>query len=206
MADNRDVSFYSNHLLKGVYTESQADTDEQSVYLLECKVRAKEQLNKLIDQQFRLFAPKEITIKIPRIGKTKVDTNVILSSLFDKRLTEVLNTLNQKKQLIRSISLEFGVPAEVIGSVILREQYCEKIPDSIIVTLEQFGRKGGSVGLGAIQSGTARKAWEAYVGKEQAKMLLPQSDSDLAKLLEKNDEFNIRTIAAVLVMYAIETG
>ncbi|MBQ6807635.1 MAG: hypothetical protein IJP07_00515, partial [Firmicutes bacterium] len=122
----------------------------------------------------------------------------------------------------------FNIPAEVIASVILKEQYTQSLPDSLanITTalweinpwLGELGNKilspiiekrklfgTHSLGLGAIFPETAREA-VGYMEEAGIETDLPNQDWLLQARLGANDYFNIQMIAAVLAQKAASIG
>ncbi len=124
--------------------------------------------------------------------------NVIISN----RIASSLNHVSYNKKIINSVSEKYGVPNEIIGGIIYKEQLTQSIPDTVANLDTVIFSGEHSTGLGAIFPDTARAAW-SFVNDNY---LLPESDTDLQFKLSYNREFNIETIAAVLIYEAKNAG
>ena len=119
-----------------------------------------------------------------------------------KRLNDPFLQLLLNKEYIHTASSEFGVPAEVIGSIILKELFTQSLTDehSILVNSVVPGRsiENATVGLGAVSIQGARRAWPWYADEftKEAPSFL-DSDFWLLYNLTYNNEFNIRTVAVL---------
>ena len=150
--------------------------------------RAMRNLNDILDEQYPLSNDY-----VPYVG-----------SVANYRLQDAVREIHGNKDAIIKASEDYSVPAEMIAAVILKERYTQSAPDAVVVALDAMFGRMGSTGLGAIQRDTARDAWE-YIDPEVA-ATLPENDVMLATKLWLDDEFNIRTIAAVLRYKASRIG
>jgi hypothetical protein len=132
----------------------------------------------------------------------------VTSSLVENRIGASIARVDYNQSLINNAATTFGVPKEIIGGIIFKEQLTQSLPD-IAANIDTFfdGTIAGkiipgsfhSTGLGAIFPSTARAAWE-FIDPSMVNSL---SDKDLQYTLSYNNEFNIQTIAAVLVYEAM---
>ena len=106
------------------------------------------------------------------------------------------------RDTINSVSMKYGVPAEIIGGIIYKEFLTRLLPDSVanIDTFFDLPIPGTyhSTGLGAIFPNTARSAWE-FVNPN---LILHPDDSSLQYRLSVDTKFNIETIAVLLIYEA----
>ncbi len=182
------------------------------------------ELNRILDRQYSLGSPFEIPqildIDDP-VTVTFLSTvfNNPLAPIADHRMKKSLREIFDNKKAILEAEKEFGIPREVIGSVILKEMYTQSIPDNLANNMTDIGVRyslfeemlpgifgSHTTGLGAIHPNTARAAWENYIGKEETEKFLPRSNQELQKKLTDDIPFNIRTIAATLYMEAEKAG
>ncbi|MEG1985202.1 MAG: hypothetical protein RR009_07935 [Oscillospiraceae bacterium] len=189
------------------------------------KKNAKSELNKILDKQYEKYKTEDIVNVIKETGvanEVTADYTVgqnVIGRIADKRMNGVFDEIDANKKTVLDAEKEFGVPKEVIASIMLKEGYTRSIPDwlaNVTTTIGKrapfFAEKAGkifgehSTGLGAIFPNIARTAWEAYLGKEQADQLLPKDDLNLQYLIKSDNEFNIKTIGAVLAYEAKRFG
>lgn len=128
------------------------------------------------------------------------NVNWTTMKIINDRINNSISKVENNKSFINNAGKEFGVPAKIIGSIILKEQYTQSIPDEIAIADGLIRGATHSVGLGAIFPSTAREAWNSVNPDEAAN--LPSSNVDLQNKLYLDNNFNIRTIAVVLVHYA----
>ena len=129
----------------------------------------------------------------------------ITLALVESRISYSLYSVIHNRDAINSVSEQYGVPAEIIGGIIFKEQLTSVLPDFAANIDTYFDGKiiprstpTHSTGLGAIFPQTARAAWE-FVDEN---MVMHLSNKDLQFKLSSDDEFNIKTIAAVLIYEA----
>ncbi|MEX1029093.1 MAG: RHS repeat-associated core domain-containing protein [Paenibacillaceae bacterium] len=109
----------------------------------------------------------------------------------------VLNKIVHYKEHINQVGEYWGVPSNIIGSIIIKEQFTKSIPDWVAMS-DTLARGGlHSVGLGAIFPDVAIDAW-VEVDIVKAYMELPINEEvDLAVAVQSklysDDEFNIET-------------
>ena len=145
----------------------------------------------------------------PRVYLLKM--NYAASVVVDIRYTLSMKKAENNKTYIFKASARFGVPSELVGAIIFKEQFTQSIPDFIANadTTIRGDKHTHSTGLGAIFPGTARDAW-GFVNDEtellENKVVLPESNAELQYMLTHDDEFNIRTICAVLIYKASLNG
>ena len=131
-----------------------------------------------------------------------------LVKLFNIRFDSAYASVIDNKETINYIANKYGIPADIIGSIIFKEQLTKSIPDSVALSATALGElliyeNSHSVGLGAIFPSTARRAWQSVNPEFSEKI----TDDDF--LLETDlmgSTFNIETIAAVLIYNAKELG
>lgn len=138
-----------------------------------------------------------------------MDTSPATSNLVNFRIGTSIASVESNKSLINNAAETYGVPNEIIGGIIFKEQLTSKLPDAIANIDTYFDghlipgfEPTHSTGLGAIFPATARAAWK-FVNSD---MILPASDKVLQYKLTCDNEFNIRTIAAVLIYEAKKAG
>ncbi len=154
-----------------------------------------------------LFALRNIAYKqYPWINIFAISP--ITLSLLESRIRNSIESVEKNKSSINSASNKYGVPAEIIGGIIYKEQLTSKLPDTI-ANIDTFldgklipgSTPTHSTGLGAIFPATARTAWNFV----DSSMVSNISDKDLQFKLSSNKDFNIKTIAAVLI-YEVENA
>ena len=199
-------------------------SDEKSVER-ERRNLARTELNTILDRQYGWAKTVDFpinTVQTGVLGQPTPDYSVwqnTIGALADQRMNQVLDNIDKNRTHIKETAKEFGIPADIIGSIILKEQYTESLPDWMANILTPIGsavpwlqNNAGkffgthSTGLGAIFPQYARQAWEGYLGKAKADELLPASDVQLQKKLSEDDAFSIRSIGVVLTSKAIELG
>ena len=167
------------------------NTGAGAMHKATAKMNARIGLNRVVDRQYRNFAPPNLFSKIA-----------------DARLKNAIQKVEYHKELINSVGNFYGIPPEVIGSIIIKEQYTQSLPDPVVISLRKFNIRGtGSVGLGAIQAKTAKEALN-YIGHpyDLYGMKVPQNPTDLLIKLDQSETFNIHVIAAVLAKEAFDLG
>ena len=129
--------------------------------------------------------------------------------LIENRINSSIASVEMNKLLINDTADKYGVPNEVIGSIIFKEQLTRSLPDFIANIDTYFDGKiipgstpTHSTGLGAIFPSTARDAWNFV----DPSMVSGLSDKELQFKLSTNNEYNIQTIAAVLIFEAKNLG
>lgn len=179
---------------------------------LKQKSDARAELNKILDRQYPNYATVDYLEKIKLTGtNSSVIANYaigqnIIGKFADDRMNRAMDKIEKNKDNIIKAARQYGIPPELIGAIILKEQYTQSAPDELSIFLKELGlSKGGSTGLGAITAPTARKALK-YIGKtnELNGKIVPKDDIALLELLSSDDEFNIHIIAAVIVFEANE--
>ena len=111
------------------------------------------------------------------------------------RFNKAINYIYRYSNHIKIVSMQYRVPENIIGGIILKEVFTQSISDNI-ANIDTFIRGANhSTGLGAIFATTARSAWK-YVNP---KYKLPSSNRTLQYTLSKNNYFNITTIGVGLV-------
>lgn len=156
----------------------------------------RDEINRVLDEQYPNTANGFATEKrgfVPSIS-------FIIGSLADKRMNEALNAIAENSDSIKQAAAEYGMPPELIASIILKEQYTQSIGDWAAILRSNWKESEGSTGLGAIRADTARAAWKNL--DEAVYESLPEDNTELLRKLAYDDEFNINTIAAVLAMEA----
>lgn len=123
-----------------------------------------------------------------------------LGSFIDARFYYSVSCFESNKIAIAKAAAVYGVPSCLIGAIIFKEQFTQSIPDEVANCLTFISGDTHSTGLGAIFPETAREAWERVDPSKK----LPEKNADLQYLLTNDDEFNIKTIAVVLVYEALE--
>lgn len=109
------------------------------------------------------------------------------------------------KDIINETGEKYGIPSEIIGSIIIKEQITKSLPDSVAMAHTLKTGVTHSVGLGAVFPGTARTAWNNQnIAEAYMKEIHEMSNVGLQTELYLNDNFNIETIGVVLVHCAKE--
>jgi len=108
--------------------------------------------------------------------------------------------VSKHKDIMNDVSNRYNVPSEIIGGIIFKEQLPKSLPDTLANIDTSFIRKdvNHSTGLGAIFPATARAAWAEVDAQKE----LPKTDAELQYKLTHDRQFNIETIAAVLLYEA----
>ena len=128
------------------------------------------------------------------LANISVSTSLIIQA----RISFSINSVENNRTLINSAGSMYGVPTQLIGAIIFKEQLTQSLPD-LLANVDTFFRDTPhSTGLGAIFPKTARGAWNLI----DPSMVNGISDKDLQYMLSYNDSFNIQTIAAVLIYEA----
>jgi hypothetical protein len=110
---------------------------------------------------------------------------------------------NEYKDIINETGEKYGIPSEIIGSIIIKEQFTKSLPDTLVMAHTLKTGVTHSVGLGAIFPDTARTAWyKQNIAEAYMKEIHEMSDVELQTKLYLNDNFNIETIGVVLVDFA----
>ena len=125
----------------------------------------------------------------------------VAGKLVNDRITSSSIRVAKNKDIINAVANRHKVPKEIIGGIIFKEQLTQSLPDTLANVHTFIAGDGNthSTGLGAIFPETARAAW-GVVDKEK---VLPKSDKELQIRLTHDRQFNIETIAAVLIYEAI---
>ena len=206
--------------------EAMTNRLEQLKGIQEKKDAAKKALNDVLDRQYNSVKTVEIRdlADAPwKFNNYLADYYMLQNSLgniADDRMDKAFKLIDQNGQNIRDISKEYGVPEEILASIILKEQYTKSISDPTANTTAAIGYEipllreyplsivfgDHTTGLGAVFSTTARPAWEAYLGKENADRFLPGHNLELQKKLASDPVFNIQSMAVVLGYKAIQLG
>lgn len=156
----------------------------------------RDEINRILDEQYPNTANGFETN-----SKTAVPfPSFLVGSLADMRMNHALDAIQKNSDIIKQTAMEYGMPPEVIASIILKEQYTQSLPDWAAILRSNWKKHSGSTGLGAIRAETARDAWENY--DKAIYESLPKDNTELLRQLAHDDEFNIDTIAAVLAMEA----
>ena len=156
----------------------------------------RDEINRILDEQYPNTANGFETN-----SKTAVPfPSFLVGSLADMRMNHALDAIQKNSDIIKQTAMEYGMPPEVIASIILKEQYTQSLPDWAAILRSNWKKHSGSTGLGAIRAETARDAWENY--DKAIDESLPKDNTELLRQLAHDDEFNIDTIAAVLAMEA----
>jgi len=184
------------------------------------KEKKQMQLNEVLDNQYPTWAKKE---------ETSDWIQDIKQHIADNRLENVFRKIDDNRNDILTVSFKYGIPYEVIGSIILKEQYTQSIPDELANVLSTYRKaypflydeeregkigeitktlfKEHSTGLGAVSPKTARAAWEWLLEDDgQAKKILPSDNVQLQYKLSSDEKFNIETIGVVLIYEAYNLG
>ena len=116
------------------------------------------------------------------------------------RITSSSAKVAKYKGIINEVANRYKVPSEIIGAIIFKEQLTKSLPDTLANIDTSFIRKdvNHSTGLGAIFPATARAAWGVVDDQKE----LPKTNEELQYKLTHDRQFNIETIAAVLLYEA----
>ena len=164
-----------------------------------------EEIYKAPDETF--IGPKLDEITAPRKYISKEEAISSLNDLLkkqsvrsggDERKEFALNYIQKNKDKINEIGKEFNIPPEMIGAIILQEQYTQTSSDQVAKLLQMVGFKNASVGLGAVTTPAARAGWDTYNKESGGHVNLPDDSMELLKQLEEDDDFNLRSIAVYL--------
>jgi len=188
-----------------------------------------ERLNEILDRQYSDSAPVDLWEAVSKnrpfagISASADLMKNLIAFAADIRMNNAFAAIDKNRDAILETASRFNIPAEVIASVILKEQYTQSLPDgpanlttAIAELFPALGKtdvkifdklfRTHSMGLGAIFPETAREAW-AYVGdQEQVDLVFSKDNLSLQKLLTENEQFNILTIGAVLAQKAATIG
>ncbi len=218
---NDPVADYTKVAGKGIITNPNSDYFQEHLDELipaEENVNigiAKKELNKILDTQY------PIAMDFPEAQYLAGSADVT-AAIANNRLNQAVETIIDHKLSIYRYANEFNIPPEIIGSIILKEQYTRSIPDWLgnittpigkilpdsLMKNKYIGKAFGShsTGLGAVFASTARDAWNFCVGKKEANRILPEDNYALQVKLAQDPDFNIKTICAVLKHKAAQIG
>jgi len=134
----------------------------------------------------------------------------VAGSFVSGRISNSVGSVRQNRGRINEVGRGYGIPPEVIGSIVFQEQLTQSIPDwsaNLNTSLGGnlfFWRSGNyhSTGLGAIFPQTARPAWN-FVNPDR---VLPETNRELQRMLTLDNDFNVETIAVVLIHKAYDEG
>ena len=126
-------------------------------------------------------------------------------AVIPSRITDAINAVETNRDVINRVSEQYKIPAEIIGGIIFKEQLTKSLPD-FAANIDTFfdgkiiprSTETHSTGLGAVTPGTARAAWN-FIDSSKVDRI---SDKDLQFKLSYDPEFNIETIAVVLIFEA----
>ena len=118
------------------------------------------------------------------------------------RITSSSAKVPKYKDIINDVSNRYNVPSEIIGGIIFKEQLTKSLPDTLGNIHTSITKDSHSTGLGAIFPATARAAW----GEVDSQKELPKTNEELQYKLTHDKQFNIETIAAVLLYEARNEG
>ena len=122
-----------------------------------------------------------------------------IAKLIDHRIRSSIFKVTNNRKAINSVAIKYGVPNEIIGGIIFKEQLTQSLPD-FVANIDTFlGTNNHSTGLGAIFPKTARAAWN----KINPDVVKGVTDDQLQYRLTYDDDFNIETIAVVLIYEAM---
>ena len=121
------------------------------------------------------------------------------------RLTHPFDLIANNRGNIATASAEFGVPQEAIGSIILKEQFTQSLPDQLSMLVNavlpgERTRYTATVGLGAISVRSAQTAWSEY--EQEFQVPGPDflgNDNKMLDELTHDDNFQVQTIAVMLL-------
>jgi len=188
-----------------------------------------ERLNEILDRQYSDSAPVDLWEAVSKnrpfagISASADLMKNLIAFAADIRMNNAFAAIDKNRDAILETASRFNIPAEVIASVILKEQYTQSIPDWLANITTALGKINPnikeivyqifdknilgthSMGLGAIFPHTARAAW-GKMKEEGIETSLPEDDWLLQFRLSSNDHFNIQTIGAVLANEAISRG
>ena len=128
----------------------------------------------------------------------------VAAGAIGNRITSSSAKVAKHKDIINDVSNRYNVPREIIGGIIFKEQLTKSLPDTLANVDTFFIRKdkNHSTGLGAIFPETARAAWAKVAPQKE----LPKTNEELQYKLTYDSQFNIETIAAVLIYEAKKNG
>lgn len=130
----------------------------------------------------------------------------VYASNYNDSVDRAFKAIDKNKDKINEYSTKFNIPAEIIGGLILEEQYTQIAPDWSMVLATFLGVGEHSTGLGAIRPSTAKEAWQCYsdeIGTDFSEKL-PKSDLEWSYKLASDEDFNLNTICLTLAMKAKE--
>ncbi len=106
------------------------------------------------------------------------------------------------KDSINKYGEMYGIDPTVIGSIILKEQFTQSAPDTLLLADTYLNGTDHSFGLGALNLGVAKNTLLAMLPAELRPNYEPlffvDNDGDLAYKLAFNNDFNIQTLALSL--------
>ena len=128
----------------------------------------------------------------------------IASEFVQERLMLPFIKIEKNRLNIAAATTEFGVPKEIIGSIILKEGFTMSINDTTSVWFNSIFNDVNlaTVGLGAISVQGAQNVWGWYGSSEGFSASVPNflyEDKALLDKLMNDDNFNIRTISVNLL-------
>jgi len=179
-------------------------------------------LIRVAESEYPILRVRHIPPMLPILGVAGGPLNrlnfiqSIASTVANARIANPIADVTQNSNRINEVGRDYGIPPEVIGSIIFQEQVTRRQPDwaSNLNTASGgrilrpiMNRTYHSTGLGAIFPNiAARPAWEFMNRYTDSYMNLPETDRELQLKLTHNDNFNIETIAVVLIHKAYEEG
>jgi len=138
---------------------------------------------------------------MPRIGNL-IPAPITIAT--NARIATAITRVTRNRDAINETAEKYRIPAETIGSIIFQEQVARRQPDwmSNLNTASDgqilrpiMDRTYHSTGLGAIFPQPARVAWD-FVNPS---MELPDNDRELQLKLTHDNNFNVESIAVVLI-------
>ncbi len=120
----------------------------------------------------------------------------------DLYLNKKISLVTKNKNFIKEMAEKHGVPADIIGGIIFKEQLTQSLPDFLVYKWHEKDGSDHSTGLGAIQIRAAKDAWNMYDSSKLERL----DDSAIMHKLMTDDKFNIETIALVLINKAMISG
>jgi hypothetical protein len=182
----------------------------------ERKREARKRLNEILDRQYPLWrtpSTQEMAKMVDDGDLNSYEASYILGqnamgAVADIRMNGALDTIERYRHTINEVGERFHIPPELIGSIILKEQYTQSAPDEAILLARELGLyKAGTTGLGAISGPTAREALDYFDAVHEFEgRRIPPDNTGLLRLLAEDDEFNIAMIAAVAANEANNLG
>ena len=117
---------------------------------------------------------------------------------------EIEDILKEYKDEINKAAERYGVPAEIIAGIIVKEQITQSLPDIVGLGDTLIRGRQHSVGLGAVFPTTARKAWYKVDIAGAYMHGIYGTNVEIELKLMADNEASINTIAVVLNYYAIQ--